>query len=371
MSLSASREPTTGVRSAHSPGTSQSALSPVPLMQLSTGFWSFKTLAAAVELDLFTRLAGGRLISVEGLGAELGVENRPADLLLAACASIGLLEKEGAGYRNSALAEEFLVVGKPYYFGGFVRYCDVREYPAWHRVVEALRTNRPLTWSPQAQESVFSGEDTVMTQLFWEAMHSISTFTARTLGRVYDFDKHLRLLDVGGGSGAFPIELCRQYRQLGATIVDLPHVREMAVRKTTEAGLDEVIEFVAGDFLSDEPMPDGHDVALLSLILHDWDESTCRTLLGKCLTALDPGGVLIISELMLNPERTGPPEAALMGMNMLVETQGGKNYSETEYREWLQDTGFVDIDLIRFEAAGANGVLVARKPDGRASGVPA
>jgi len=201
-----------------------------------------------------------------------------------------------------------------------------------------------------------------MMRLFWEAMHSISTFTARTLGRVHDFEGHLRLLDVGGGSGAFPIELCRQYPHLKATVFDLPHVREMAVRKIAEAELGEVIKVVAGDFTADDSLPTGHDVALLSLVLHDWDERTCRELLDKCYVALDAGGTLIVSELILNAERSGPPAAALMGMNMLVETQGGKNYSETEYVAWLTDAGFSQIEVISFEAAGANGVIVARKP---------
>jgi hypothetical protein len=149
-------------------------------MRLVTGFWSFKTFAAAIEPDLFTRLAGGRTVTVREARAELGLAERPTDLLLAACASLGLLEKVGDGYRNSELAEEFLVTGRPYYFGGQVRYCDERTYLPWHRLGEALRTNRPLTWDPQAQESLFGTADPAMLALFWEAMYSTSSFTARS-----------------------------------------------------------------------------------------------------------------------------------------------------------------------------------------------
>jgi 3-hydroxy-5-methyl-1-naphthoate 3-O-methyltransferase len=189
-------------------------LTPTPLMRLVSGFWSFKTFAAAVELDLFTNLAGGKSITVEKAAAELGLADRPADLLLAACASLGLLERSGDGYRNSALAEEFLVAGRPYYFGGQVRYCDARTYLPWHRVGDALRTDRPLTWDPDTQESMFETEDPEILALFWEAMYSTSIFTARALAEAYDFGAHARLLDVGGGSGAYPIELCRRYPAL-------------------------------------------------------------------------------------------------------------------------------------------------------------
>jgi SAM-dependent methyltransferase len=337
-------------------------LTPTPLMRLVTGYWSFKTLAAAVELDLFSRLAGGRTVTVDQARTEFGLPQRPADLLLAACASLGLLERAGSGYRNTALAEEFLVAGGRYHFGGLVRYCDQRTYLAWHRIGEALRNDQPLTWDPDRQDSLFETEDPQMLALFWDAMHSISTFTARALAGGYAFDRHARLLDVGGGSGAYPIELCRQVPALRATVYDLPHACEIAGRKIAAAGLADRIDTFTGDFLAEPKLPTGYDVILLSMILHDWGEPTNRELLAKCHAALPPGGIVVISELLLNPDRTGPPEAALMGMNMLVETQAGRNYSETEYAGWLADTGFLEPATVRFDAPGANGAVIARKP---------
>ena len=87
------------------------ALTPVPLMQISTGFWAFKTLAAANELDVFTRLAGGAEMTAEELARELAIEQRPAEMLLTGCASLGLLERGDHGYRNTPLSEGFLVRG--------------------------------------------------------------------------------------------------------------------------------------------------------------------------------------------------------------------------------------------------------------------
>jgi hypothetical protein len=181
------------------------APSPVPLMQLSSGFWAFKTLAAAHELDLFTRLSGSPGMTSEELAEYLDIDERPAEMLLTGCAALGLLEKEGDRYRNSALSEEFLVKGKPYYFGGWIQMLDKRLYPGWGKLTEAIRTNRPTTWDPDKQSSLFEGEDPAMLALFWEAMHSLSTFSARALGEAVDFGPFRRLLDVGGGSGAYYI----------------------------------------------------------------------------------------------------------------------------------------------------------------------
>ena len=336
-------------------------LTPTPLMNLVTGFWSFKTFAVAVELDLFTRLAGGRTLTAAEAERELQLPERPADLLLTACASLGLLERSGAGYRNSPLAEEFLVSGKPYYFGGQVRYCDRRTYLAWHRIEEALRTDRPLTWDPDTQESMFTTADPQLLATFWEAMYSTSIFTARVLGGAVDLSGHRRLLDVGGGSGAYAIELCRLHPGLSATVLDLPHVCEIAAGKVDLAGLSDRIGTAAGDFLADPALPGGHDVLLFSMILHDWDEPTNRELLAKAYAALPDGGLVLVSELLLDADRTGPAPAALMGMNMLVETVGGRNYSDAEYAGWLAGAGFTQIRTVRFDAPGANGAVLGVK----------
>jgi 3-hydroxy-5-methyl-1-naphthoate 3-O-methyltransferase len=336
--------------------------SQLPLLELANGFISFKTFSAALELELFTKLAGGRAMTVDEFAAELNLHARPARLLLAACASLGLLDKTGDRYRNSALAEKYLVIGRPHYFGGFVRFCDRKLYANWHRVMDALRTNRPVTWDPDAQDSAFSAADDVIMETFWEGMHSLACATAAALAEVYDFGQHSRLLDVGGGSGGFVIELCQRTPGLTAAVYDLPHVCPITEEKVKEAGLHDRIEVVQGDFQTDPALPAGYDVMLLSSVLHDHDEAFNRRLLAKVFAALPPGGALLVCELLLNDERTGPPEAALMGINMLVGLPGGENYAESEYRGWLDDAGFTDVRVVRFEAAGANGAVVARKP---------
>ena len=337
------------------------AISPVPLMQLATAFWAFKTLAAAHELDLFTRVSKSGGKTTKEIANEFGIDERPAEMLLTGCASLGLLEKDGESYRNSPLSEEFLVKGKPYYFGGFVEMLDKRLYPGWGKLVEAIRTNRPTTWDPATQKSLFEGEDPAMLELFWGAMHSLSTFTARALGEAVDFSSYERLLDVGGGSGAYDIELCRGYPHLRATVHDLPFVTEIAARNIQEAGLADRIQTVGGDFFAEPALPGGHDVILLSMILHDWNEEHNREILRKCFEALPSGGGIVISELLVNDEKSGPAPAALMSLNMLIETEG-RNYTPAEYASWLEDIGFTNTGTVWFEAAGANGAVTARKP---------
>ena len=339
--------------------TAQELPSAVPLMALSTGFWAFKTLAAAHEVGLFSHLAGGTGTTVGELAEALGLHPRPAEMLLTGCAALGLLEKTDGRYRNTPLSEAYLVRGKPYYFGGFVQMADKRLYAGWGRLTEALRTNRPTTWDPAVQSSMFDGEDPTMLALFWEAMHSLSTMTARKLGEAVDFGHFRRLLDIGGGSGAYDIELCKQYGALRATVFDLAHVAAIAAGKITEAGLTDRIETAGGNFF--EQLPGDHDVHLLSMILHDWHEARNRALLRRSFEALPSGGAVVISELLVNDEKTGPAPAALMSLNMLIETEG-RNYTPAEYSAWLEEAGFRHIETVWFDAPAANGAVIGRKP---------
>jgi 3-hydroxy-5-methyl-1-naphthoate 3-O-methyltransferase len=108
-------------------------------------------------------------------------------------------------------------------------------------------------------------------------------------------------------------------------------------------------------------MPEGHDLHLFSMVMHDWDEVRDRELLRKSYAALADGGTIIICELLVHDDKTGPRSAALMSLNKLIETEG-RNYTAAEYRGWLTDAGFVDPQVVRFEAPGANGVVTAHKP---------
>ncbi len=334
--------------------------SPMRLMELTSGVYAFKALALADRLGLFTELRGGKSTTTAEFATRHGIASRPAELLLTACTALGLLEPAGGGYRNSALSEEYLVEGKPYYFGGWVKVVDRHEYPAYLEVETSLRGNHPTTWDVDQQESLFAPDDPVVLELFWDGMYSMSCYTAVCLAEVFDFGPARRLLDVGGGGGAFDIELCRAVPHLRATVFDLPFVRDLTLERVRSAGFEERITFVAGDFFTDE-LPGGHDVVLLSNILHDWDEDDVRRILAACAGALDPGGSLLISESFVDDDKTGPPLAALMSLNMLVETWG-RNYTAGEYSAWLREAGLTFVGVRPFDAPGANGVLVARKP---------
>ncbi|GAB2584820.1 methyltransferase [Streptomyces capparidis] len=339
-----------------------SPLTPTPLMDLTLGVYAFKALALATELEVFTELAGGGTTTLEGFAGRHGIHERPAELLLTALVSLDLLELDDEGrYRNTAVSEEFLVKDKPRYFGGWVTLVDKHEYPAYMKMLDSLRGNHPTTWDVENQKSLFQPDDPVVKEHFWDAMHSLSAYTAKQLGEHFDFTTVTSLLDVGGGGAAYDIELCRRYPHLRATVFDLPFVCELTRPRVVEAGLADRIGFASGDFFEVGGVPSGHDAILLSNILHDWGIEDARRILRACAEALPSGGVLLITESFVDDDKRGPAPAALMSLNMLVETWG-RNYTAAEYGQWMAEFGLKSEGVTPFEGQGANGVLVARKP---------
>ncbi|GAA2777948.1 methyltransferase [Saccharopolyspora taberi] len=335
--------------------------SPLPLMQLATGFWSFKTLAAAHELDVFGRLSGTNGVTVEEFATQWGLAQRPADALLTGLASLGLLDKKDGRYVNSELSETYLVPGSANDFSGLVTMFDRRLYAGWDELVRALKTNKPTTWDPDVDATLYDAADPAIMSLFWGAMHSMSRLTARSLGEAVDLSRFRSLLDIGGGSGAFDIELCKQYPSLRANVYDMKFVTEIAARNIEQEQLSDRIGVTGGDFFVDETYPAGSDLHLYSMIMHDWVPEKNKALLRKSFDALPSGGMVVICELVIDDDKTGPPAAALMSLNKLVETEG-MNYTASEYFDWLGGIGFTGLEVVPFESPGANAAVLARKP---------
>ena len=297
---------------------------------LQDGAVRAQALTFCLRSGLFERLSRGPLPP-----ADLGLPRRVAQALLAFLASQGLLARDEAGrFCATPEAEAFLVRSSPHFVGG-----RALLFSGFHdrigRLGETLASGEPIASSGQAD--LFGGLDAEAQRWFAEGMLANAAAGAAHLLSEVDFRGFARLLDVGGNAGGYTLPLLDANPGLRATIFDLPGVRGLAKERIGERGMDERCCFVAGSFF-DDPLPSGHDVALLANVLHDWETDECHQILAACERALDPGGTIIVSEPMLAEDLSGPEHAAVSGLTMAL--LGGENRTQPQIGGLLTEAGF-------------------------------
>jgi hypothetical protein len=99
------------------------------------------------------------------------------------------------------------------------------------------------------------------------------------------------------------------------------------------------VDLKPGDFFKDA-LPTSADVVLLSGILHNWSPTEAHAILRQCRQAMKAGDTLLISEQILNDQKTSPSLAVLCSLNMLVMLGGAREYSRSEFKNMLSTAGF-------------------------------
>lgn len=300
------------------------------LWRMARGFQPSRILLTAVEMGVFAALGNGPKTSLE-VATELKANERATDRLMNALVALGLLITEGGFFINSEEVNEYLVPGKPDYMGAALMH-TANMWDSWSTLTDAVKVGTSLLKREGKSRQQWI-------ESFISAMHYNATRRAREVVSIIDLTGLYRLLDVGGGSGAYSIAFCRAKPDLEAVVFELPDVVPLTKQYIEEAGMIERIKVVAGDYLEDE-LGSGFDMAFLSSVIHSNRPKENQELFNKCWRALSPGGMIAIQDFIMDPNRTTPPHGAIFALNMLVATPGGDTYTEEEITEWLRAASF-------------------------------
>lgn len=310
-------------------GAESSSVTPEPIMSLALGFMAAKHLFAANELGIFEALADSPT-TIDGLAARTGLTRRAARISADAMVALGLLEREGDTYRNGQVAAAFLTGRGPADLRPFLRFWDKISYPRWCEFSEAIAkgpSKEIIELDDELQEVASAG------------IEAILAGPAAALPKTFDFSRHRRLLDVGGGTGSWSMTVARAYPHVQATVFELPAVADIARKRVAAAGLASRIGVIIGDARS-AALPPGYDVFLLANIFHYWSPDESRALLRRVRSAAAIGASLLLVDFWTDPTHTKPVEAALMAGEFAVHLRNGDVYSVEEVRGWLEDTGW-------------------------------
>jgi hypothetical protein len=160
-------------------------------------------------------------------------------------------------------------------------------------------------------------------------------------------------VDIGGGNGSQLIEILQANPTMRGIIFDLPHVIERAKAPIAAAGLANRIDVAAGSFFDPKmfgcpPIQRGGNEGGVAFfmrhIIHDWEDERSLTILRNCHEALPADGRLLVVESVI-PSGNEPFGGKFLDLVMLL-IPGGKERTETEYRELFAQAGFTLTKIV-------------------------
>jgi len=308
------------------------------MMSNLRNFMRSRVILTAAELDLFTSLDRDPA-SAGDLAAKLGLDERAATRILDCLITFGLLEKVNGRYRPTEKGS-YLSSRHPRSFLPSALHA-VRLWNNWSHLTAAVKEGV----NPHL-ELLSDKAGSKDQKAFIGSMHVGARALSSRICDVYDTSRFTRLLDIGGGSGAYAIAFLEKNPQLSGVVFDLDGVIPIAEEKVGEAGLQDRVTFTTGDYNRDA-LPGGCDLAFLSAVIHQNSPEQNLRLFRKIYSVLEPGGSLLIRDHFMDATRTKPPMGALFALNMLVCTSGGDTYTLDEVKDSLAAAGFENAEMIR------------------------
>lgn len=338
--------------------------SPESIMQIGTGFWASKILLSAVKFEIFTILAGKKIMSASGIKSHLGFKctDRNVHDFLDALTGFGFLSREGlldtAMYSNSIASDFFLDKKKSTYIGGMLEMLNNRLYGFWGNLEEGLITGLPQN-EVKDGENVFDKlyADTNRLKEFILAMSGIQMGGFIAFAQKFNFSEFKTLVDIGGSAGLLSLMVAKYQPQMSCVTWDLPPVAPIANETITQFQLNDRVKTNEGDFFKDN-FPKA-DIVTMGNILHDWDEETKLMLIKKAYDSLPDGGAFVIIENIIDDERKNNVFGLMMSLNMLIETGSGFDFTFADFNKWVKSVGFKSTTLLPL--AGPTSAAIAYK----------
>ncbi|MEZ0387502.1 MAG: methyltransferase [Verrucomicrobium sp.] len=317
-------------------------ISPDKILQTGLAFWPSKVLLSAVEMEVFTELAKhpGDLATVQ---SRLGLNPRGGRDFLDTLVALGFLKREDGVYSNAPETDIFLDKNKPSYIGGILEMANSRLFHFWGGLTEALHTGHPQNESKHGTDDMFSTlyADPARLKEFLRAMSGVSRGANLAIAQKFPWGQYATFVDAGTAQGDLAAQVALAQPHLRGIGFDLPEVAPIFEEYAAQCGLEERLTFKGGSFFTDE-LPKA-DVVMMGHILHDWNLEEKKHLLKKAYDALPEGGAVIVYDSIIDDDRSQNAFGLMMSLNMLIETQGGFDYSGADCKGWMEEVGFKDI----------------------------
>ncbi|XP_072252693.1 probable bifunctional dTTP/UTP pyrophosphatase/methyltransferase protein [Leuresthes tenuis] len=312
------------------------------ICELLDGFKASKALFTASKLCVFDVLHCKPGLDAVQVAQQVQASVKGTECLLEACVSLGLLKTKEKTcprpmYENTDLATSLLRSDAPFSLHGYIQHCNDTLWPLFSHTESAVlqgtsQCGKAKKSKDMRQDAASNGKEVKLR--FMNAMHSYAKVTATVVATAFDLSSFKTACDLGGCTGAMAYEFTKAHSGLSVTVFDLPAVVELSEYFHPQH-TDNRVTFVAGDFLKDK-LPKV-DLYILVRILHDLTDEKLHTLLSRIADACAPGCGILLSEIFLDEDRSGPSRGLLQALSV----SEGKQRSAAEYSLLLKSHGFI------------------------------
>ena len=312
---------------------------PDRIVQVATGVWAAGILGSAASHSVFAHLEQGD-DTAASLAKSAGISERGAQTLLDGLLGLGLIGMSGGAYRNTAESSAYLIEGRPTYIGGFAKLM-LAEAGNWSALPQVIRTGAP----------VLAETYDVADNPFWEelvpAIAPVSAAAAKIAADTLRLAEagEISILDVGGGSGIYSAIWLGINPAARSTQLDWGPVNAIARRMVGERGVADRFSCIDGDLHSTDFGTAAYDIGIYSHIAHQEGPDDNVAVFAKFRRALKPGGTLVVSDFVVDDDRSGPPFPLVFASSMLLQSKQGTTWRRADYQTWLAQAGFQDITV--------------------------
>jgi predicted O-methyltransferase YrrM len=304
------------------------------------GAWSAKILAEVVRLGVPDALAEGPLTAGE-LVRKAGIRASPIALhrAMRACAALGVMTEDSAGRFGPTRLSALLTRDAPGTLKRLVEYSGGTLWKVWTGLPEALATGDSQARAQLGLEFFdYLAANPEALEEFGATAKAHGAVTNIGVMERYDFSGIHTLVDVGGNYGALTIAVLERYDQIRGVVFDRPEVIEAAPANlpVKNDSVARRLRYQQGDMFKEVPRADAY---VLKLILHDWDDASCATILENVCSRLERGGRVISIDNVMPPlgDVSNVP-SKLLDVNMML-LSSGKERTRVEWEALYRGAG--------------------------------